>query len=193
MKIVLSVVLAMFLVACSDNKTTKEAPQESVKSETTKVEEPKAPEAAVQEVKEEVQEVTKEVAQKSTEVVAESKKVVEESKQAVEKKVEAVKEEVSKVAEAPKPVEVPKPVAVKTIDGGQLFTKCVACHGANAEKSALGKSKIIKGWSVDKVMTTFHGYKDGTYGGAMKGVMKSQIANYSEEELKALAEHISKL
>lgn len=185
MKIVLSVVLAMFLVACSDNKTTKEAPQESVKSETKKVEEPKAPEV-VQEVKAEVQEVTKEVVEKSTEVA-------EESKKAVEEKVEAVQVEVSKAVAKPAPVETPKPVAVKTIDGGQLFTKCVACHGANAEKSALGKSKIIKGWSVDKVMTAFHGYKDGTYGGAMKGVMKSQIANFNEDELKALAEHISKL
>nr|WP_304546376.1 c-type cytochrome [Sulfurimonas sp. hsl 1-7] len=79
------------------------------------------------------------------------------------------------------------------MDGGALFGKCIACHGQNGEKAALGKSQIIKGWSSEKVMTAFHGYKAGTYGGAMKGVMKSQIANFSEDELKALASHISKL
>ena len=29
-------------------------------------------------------------------------------------------------------------------DGATAYKKCVACHGANGEKVALGKSKIIK-------------------------------------------------
>jgi cytochrome c553 len=175
MKIVLSALLAMFLVACSnENKQTTEAPAEAVKSETTQVEQPKAAPETLQEAP-----VTK-----APEVAQPEEKKVEEVK-----KVEAVPTKPEPVTEAPKEVAA----ASSKIDGGKLFTKCAACHGANAEKPALNKSKIIKGWSVEEVMNALHGYKDGTYGSSMKGVMKSQISNYSEAELKALAEHISKL
>ena len=34
------------------------------------------------------------------------------------------------------------------------------------------------------------GYKKGTYGGPMKGVMKGQVARYSEADLKAAAADI---
>ncbi|MBA1437742.1 MAG: c-type cytochrome [Epsilonproteobacteria bacterium] len=94
-----------------------------------------------------------------------------------------MKQEVTKVVQELKPA----------INGAKLFSKCVACHGANAEKKALNKSHVIRGWSEEKIMTAFHGYKAGTYGSTMKGVMKAQIANFNEEELKALAKHISKL
>lgn len=33
-------------------------------------------------------------------------------------------------------------------DGATLFKACAACHGASAEKAALGKSQIIKGWEA---------------------------------------------
>ncbi|MDH4944242.1 c-type cytochrome [Sulfurimonas sp. C5] len=179
MKIVLSAVLAMFLVACGNNTEEKKA-VENVESETVKVEETKAPETVEKVEVEETKIVETPVVEEKA-AVEEVKKVVEEVK--------------TVTVEKPAPVKAPEPVKVveKTIDGGALFVKCVACHGQNAEKSALGKSQIIKGWSVDKVLTALHGYKDGTYGGAMKGIMKSQVSAYSEDELKALAQHISKL
>ena len=36
------------------------------------------------------------------------------------------------------------------------------------------------------------GYKNGTYGGPMKGLMKGQVARYSDADLKAAAELIGK-
>lgn len=74
-----------------------------------------------------------------------------------------------------------------------LYKPCVACHGANAEKVALGKSAVIKGWSVEQLVTSMKGYKDGSYGGAMKGVMKGQVAKLSDAQIQELAEYISKL
>ena len=74
-----------------------------------------------------------------------------------------------------------------------LFVKCAGCHGANAEKSALGKSQIIKGWDITKTQNALSGYKNGSYGGAMKGVMKGQVARLSDADIKEIAEKISKL
>lgn len=78
-------------------------------------------------------------------------------------------------------------------DGATLFKACVGCHGANAEKSALGKSQIIKGWEKEKIVTALKGYKDGTYGGAMKGVMKGQVARLDDAKIDAVATYISTL
>ncbi|MDC0933434.1 cytochrome C [Arcobacteraceae bacterium] len=62
---------------------------------------------------------------------------------------------------------------------------CKGCHGANFEKKALGKSKIVKDLTKAEVSAALVGYKNGTYGGPMKGVMKGQVAKYSEADLKA--------
>ncbi|RXJ86113.1 c-type cytochrome [Arcobacter sp. CECT 8985] len=71
------------------------------------------------------------------------------------------------------------------------FAQCASCHGAKAEKHALGKSHIIAGWPVDKIKEALHGYKNGTYGGAMKGVMKGQVARLSDADIDQLAKKIS--
>ena len=120
----------------------------------------------------------------------EPKKVVE--KHTKEKVVEVdneVKEEV-----VPKKLSIvghnPTPVAKS---GAQVYKVCSSCHGANAEKKALGKSHVIKGWDVAKITKAINGYKAGTYGGTMKGLMKSQVSKLSDSEIKAVAEHISKL
>ena len=78
-------------------------------------------------------------------------------------------------------------------DGAALYKKCVACHGAKAEKKALNKSHVIQGWSVDKLVTAMKGYKDGSYGGATKGLMKGQVASYDDAKIKAVAEYIAGL
>lgn len=71
------------------------------------------------------------------------------------------------------------------------WAPCAACHGANAEKKALGKSQVIKGWEASKVEAALNGYKNGTYGGPMKGVMKGQVARLSEADIKDLAAQVS--
>ena len=50
---------------------------------------------------------------------------------------------------------------------------CAGCHGANFEKAAL------------------HGYKDGSYGGPMKGVMKGQVARLSDADITDIAKQIA--
>ena len=122
-----------------------------------------------EEVQQSVQKATKIV---KKEIETTTKKVVKESDEVVKK--------------------IPKPVVVK-IDGAKLFTKCTSCHGQNAEKKALNKSNIIKGWSTDKTITAINGYRDGSYGSSMKGVMKPQVAKLTKTEIQALAEYISKL
>ncbi len=78
-------------------------------------------------------------------------------------------------------------------DGAELFKKCTSCHGATAEKSALNKSQIIKGWDAAKVEAALKGYKDGSYGGAMKGLMKGQVGTYSDADIAAVAAYIATL
>ena len=78
-------------------------------------------------------------------------------------------------------------------DGAALYKKCASCHGANAQTSALGKSKIIANMSLEENIAALKGYQDGTYGGPMKALMKGQVGNYTDEEIKAVSEYVSGL
>ena len=78
-------------------------------------------------------------------------------------------------------------------DGGTLYKKCAGCHGMNAEKVALGKSKVIANMSETDLMTAMNGYKDGSYGGPMKGLMKGQVIKLSSEDIASLSKYISTL
>ena len=76
-------------------------------------------------------------------------------------------------------------------DGAALYKKCVSCHGAAGEKRALNKSKVINEMSREELITAMKGYKDGSYGGAMKALMKGQVASYSEDDINTIAEFIA--
>jgi len=107
--------------------------------------------------------------------------------------VTAPKELVVKDVPVASPVKVAAPVATAALDAKAMFKVCASCHGQNAEKAALGKSKIIKGWSVQDVTIALNGYKDGSYGGPMKSIMKGQANKLNDEQIASLAEYISKL
>lgn len=72
------------------------------------------------------------------------------------------------------------------------YAKCAGCHGANGEKAALGKSKIIKDMSKADFVASLKGYQDGTYGGPMKGLMKGQVKGMDEATMNAIADIIVK-
>ena len=72
------------------------------------------------------------------------------------------------------------------------YAKCVACHGANGEKVALGKSKIIKDMTKEDFVASLKGYQDGTYGGPMKGMMVGQVKDMDEATMKEIADKIVK-
>lgn len=173
MKIFISSVLALFLLGCSgENKqSAQEAASGNKESVAQSVKDVKSEAVkADQEVKEEVVTTTEEV---KKEVAAK----VEETKEVVADKVQEAQTAVAEVQ----------------VDGAKLFQVCAGCHGTDASKAALGKSQIIKGWSSDKIKDALNGYKAGTYGGAMKGIMAGQVSKLGDAEIKALAEHISKL
>ena len=116
----------------------------------------------------------------------------ETAKEVTAQKVEVVEKQVQEAAVEEAVTEEVK--AVVTARTGQtIFAACSACHGADASKIALGKSQVIKGWDSVKVQNALNGYKDGTYGGTMKGIMKGQVAALSDEDIKAVADYISKL
>lgn len=77
-------------------------------------------------------------------------------------------------------------------DGAALYTKCASCHGASGEKAALGKSKVIKDMSKAEIVAALKGYKDGSYGGAQKGMMAGQVKSLDDAAIQALADHIGK-
>jgi len=79
------------------------------------------------------------------------------------------------------------------LDGALLFKSCASCHGQKAEKEALGKSQVIAGWDKEKTIQALNGYKDGSYGGVMKNIMKGQVATKTDAEIDALATFISNL
>ena len=83
--------------------------------------------------------------------------------------------------------------AMAADDGATLYKKCAGCHGINAQKKALGKSKVINTFKSDMIVTALKGYKDGTYGGSMKGIMKGQVNSLNDDQIKALAKYIPTL
>jgi len=84
-------------------------------------------------------------------------------------------------------------VALMANDGAGLYKKCAGCHGMKAEKKALGKSHVIAKMSEKEIVSALKGYKAGTYGRAMKGLMKGQIATYSDEDIGKVAKYITTL
>jgi len=67
---------------------------------------------------------------------------------------------------------------------------CAGCHGQHFEKAAMGKSKIVKDMSKESIVAALKGYKDGSYGGAMKGLMKGQVASLSDADMETIANSI---
>ncbi len=84
-------------------------------------------------------------------------------------------------------------ISLMAADGAALYKKCAGCHGVKGEKKALGKSAPLVGWDKAKIVEALKGYKEGTrnvYG--MGSLMKGQVASYSDSDIEAVAEYISK-
>ncbi len=78
-------------------------------------------------------------------------------------------------------------------NGADIYKGCAGCHGEKAEKKAFGKSKVISGWSALDIEKALNGYKNGSYGGAFKDVVKGRITDYSFEDIKAVSTYIEGL
>ena len=73
---------------------------------------------------------------------------------------------------------------------GASVGSCVGCHGNNFEKKALGASHVVKDMSKQDIIKALNGYKDGSYGRAMKGVMSGAVAPLSKQDIKDIADII---
>jgi cytochrome c len=86
-------------------------------------------------------------------------------------------------------------LAVLGLSSGAMadaYTKCAGCHGANGEKVALGKSKIIADMSKADIVAALKGYQDGSYGGPMKGLMAAQAKGLGDAEFSEITAKIGK-
>ena len=167
MKIALSVALAFLFVGCvsqDEKKEVKQVEQKKVVKEQSSVQ------TMLNTTTTKVIEVPQTVEE---EIVPKALATIQEATRVVEKQV--------------------KKVIVSSVSGESIFKSCSSCHGQNAEKKALGKSQIIKGWDATKVAEALNGYKAGIYGGSMKGLMKGQVLKLSDEDIKAVSGYISKL
>jgi cytochrome c-type protein NapB len=83
-------------------------------------------------------------------------------------------------------------LGLMTVAASAYDTKaCAGCHGADFEKAAMGKSKIVKDMNKDDIVNALKGYKDGSYGGAMKAIMAGQAKPLSDEDMEAIATQIA--
>lgn len=78
-------------------------------------------------------------------------------------------------------------------EGAALYQKCIKCHGFRGDQKAMGWSQVIAGWPADRVEGALKGYREGTYGGENKDIMKGQAAPLSDEDIKALSEYVNSL
>jgi len=69
---------------------------------------------------------------------------------------------------------------------------CKGCHGQQWEKKAMGKSKVVKNMSKAQIINALKGYKNGSYGGSMKGLMKGPTAKLTIGDIKRMAAEIKK-
>lgn len=202
---VLSIVAAsLLLVGCGESSTGAEA----VAAGETKVEAP------VAETKTAATEAKKcgegkcggDKKSAATEAKEAASTAVEKTKEAVVEKVSEVKDAVAeKAAAATAAVAATATAAVATTkeaasavaaatgpDGKALYAKCAGCHGADAKTSALGKSAVIAGQAAADLETKIAGYKAGTRNVAgMGALMKGQVADYSDADIKAVSAFIA--
>ena len=64
---------------------------------------------------------------------------------------------------------------------------CAGCHGQNFELVAMGKSKIVKDMSLKDIVDALKGYKNGTYGDSLKGMMMVQVKDVKDADIEAMA------
>ena len=107
---------------------------------------------------------------------------------------EVVVKEVTVQTEPVKVADQPAKINTTPISGYTFYAhKCASCHGKNGEKAAFNNAQIIAGWDKAKSIAALNGYKDGTYGGSLKGIMKGQVSALSDAQIEAVSEYISTL
>ncbi len=207
MKYIIPTVALLLLLGCSsEQQNTQEPSKGLVETLQTKASEAtqqvgnsvkEGVEAAKQTTQDAVESVSKTAEEAQQQIVETTQKMSNDLQQATHEVkqdiAEATQEMANDIQETTQDIQKAANGTKAEFNAAATFKrKCASCHGATAEKSALGKSQIIKGWNADKIISALQGYKDGSYGGAMKGLMASQVSSLHTDEIKALADFISK-
>lgn len=213
MKYISSIAFAslLFFTGCSENKTeTKEVVQSAPKVQKEKMVQDETIDKVAQDIKEKTSTVVDTAAQMAKELSEESKDIVDEVKVESDKVIKKIAKEtkemttvaVQTINEVKENLDVKMDEVIKQEgaltqeqleEAQNLFLKCAGCHGNKAERSALSQSKIIQDFSVEQIIDALKGYKEGTYGGTMKGVMQGQVAGLTDEQIELLAQYITTL
>ncbi len=201
-KVLLGSVVALFIFAgCNESseETQKVQKVEKTSEQTTNVNDTKKNIEIIKEKSNDIINSSKEIAKA---VKEETLKAVDDSKDATKDAIAKAKEVsvsvVKKANDTAKDITKSIDNAISSEDKSDekakaLFVKCAGCHGKNGEVHALGKSQKIGEWDESKIENALLGYKNGTYGGDMKGIMKGQVMQLSEADIKILAKYISKI
>ncbi|CUV65094.1 Cytochrome c-553 (modular protein) [Sulfurovum sp. enrichment culture clone C5] len=78
------------------------------------------------------------------------------------------------------------------VDGAAAYATCSACHGADG-KGTVGGAKVLAGFSAADIDAKLHAYKAGSVQSPTAAIMNAQAANLNDDQIKALADYISKL
>ncbi len=171
--------------------------EEAAKTAQTATETAKSAVEATKEAAAKTVEAAKETVNKAAEATKEAAAgAAEKAKEAAGKATEAVKETAEKAKEAAAgAAEKAKEAAAGGSDkGASLYKKCAGCHGVDGKTKAMGKSEVIAGQSAEDLVKKITEYKAGTRNVAGMGtLMKGQVSGLSDEDIKALADYISKL
>jgi len=79
-------------------------------------------------------------------------------------------------------------------DAPASYNACKACHGVKGEKNinTQNKTHVPANLTKAEIESALHGYKDGSYGGPLKALMKPQAMRLKDEDIKALANYMGK-
>ena len=80
-------------------------------------------------------------------------------------------------------------IMLTTVSGASIAV-CKGCHGQQWEKSAMSKAKVVKDMTKAQIIKALQGYKGGTYGGKMKGLMEDQVKALSTADIEKIAAKI---
>lgn len=78
--------------------------------------------------------------------------------------------------------------------GKKLYAKCIACHGAKADKKFMNTVPALNSIPAEERLQAMLDYKAGKLNKYKKGaMMKMQVSKLSEEDLKSINDYISTL
>jgi len=88
-------------------------------------------------------------------------------------------------------------VALATLsfaDAPAAYATCKACHGVKGETNinTQSKSHVPANQTKAEIIKALNGYKDGSYGGNLKALMKPHASKLSDADIKALADYMGK-